>query len=266
MSFDLNISEYDLTQLNNQALVGSVEQDIRQQLESRIMSNANSLSLLKEYLSNTGYDPAYVNSLTKIGAAECYYFEVTLSDFKYNNLSEVYTPELIAEQTYINDSPVDELIATFEYNKSLTETFSFKFNEGLKIGTSAKFKAGLPIVGEGEVSVSGEISFGAEQAWTKTEARAWKDSRTIKVLPKTGVKVTATVSNAKISSSFVGVARATTGKVFVSVLNSQSNSYNDIVVPLTALLPDSPNREVPLSGTFNGAEAVNSVTRLEPIN
>ena len=65
----------------------------------------------------------------------------------------VLVPELV-DQKEIDNSSAATVTEQFSYTKTTTDTFSFSFTEGLKVGVSAKFKAGVPVAGT-EWTVSG---------------------------------------------------------------------------------------------------------------
>lgn len=240
--------------------------DLAAVVEKAIWALPDGVARLKKYLLATGFDPVAagkIDRLTHGGGGELY---IEICDFQYSPGSTQFNPMVIAQSVFTNPTNA-EITEQFSYSKTLTDTFMFKFTEGLKIGTSAKFKAGLPLVGEGEVAVSGEVSFGAEQQWTSTESKTWTASLSIKIPAQQRIRVTASLSLAKITASFTCKARVTGCPGYlVGTGTKENDACMDVVMPLGAFFPDP--AELPfqqLSGTLTGSEGVNVVVLTENV-
>ncbi|WP_225902689.1 ETX/MTX2 family pore-forming toxin [Pseudanabaena sp. PCC 6802] len=241
----------------------TTEIDVQKQIESIILNDTDNIFLkVKEYVAQTS--TIDVSKFKSIAWVDCYEVYVDLVDFKYSDVVTNYTPEIVGERIYTNDTGTSSLDDTFTYSKTLTESFTFGFSEGLKVGASAKFKAGLPIIGEGEVSLDAEVSFTANQSWTQTESRTWSQSTKVTVPPHSDIKVTAFISQADINSKFTGTARATDGHIQMGVYIDDPKNIQDLIIPIVAILTDE-QRGFPLSGTFAGVEGVLSYTKVEPV-
>ena len=109
-------------------------------------------------------------TLDPAGSVEFYDtdYGIMLTNFTYEMNDPVYTPLIAFEQDFTNTTSVPDTM-TPSFTRSEAATFSFGFNEGLKIGTKATVKVGIPLIAEGEAEVSGEISFGSSQQWTTTK-------------------------------------------------------------------------------------------------
>jgi hypothetical protein len=81
----------------------------------------------------------------------------------------VKKPVLIREETIRNTSD-GTIKRSFDYSKQTTDTYEWNVTAGLKLTAGAKASVGLPLVGEGEISTSVELSLeaGARSEHTDT--------------------------------------------------------------------------------------------------
>ena len=189
-------------------------------------------------------------------------YGIVLTDFAYQQQDPVFTPEMVSERIYENDGDT-EITEDFSFNKATEESFTFGFTEGLKIGLKATVKAALPLVGESEVEVSGELTFEANQSWSKSETKTWEIKTTVPVPPHSTTKVTGYIQNANIDADFTATVRATKGKVLTWFLLNDG-TYTETPIPLVVLLTDD-ERTLPVGGRFDGVEGVNAYTKVEKI-
>ncbi len=120
-----------------------------------------------DYLTSVGA----TDKIARLAAIETGYSEfyqdhygLLITDFSYGEVKQSLKSVIAHQETYANASPDDPLEATFSYEYSRQDGQSFKFTEGLKVGTKAGVKAKLPLVGEANVEVErrGELFGRAE--------------------------------------------------------------------------------------------------------
>jgi hypothetical protein len=189
-------------------------------------------------------------------------YGITLTNFVYQTQDPVFAPEMVSERVYENDGDT-EISEDFSYSKALEESFTFGFTEGLKVGLQATVSAGLPLVGEAEVQISGEVSFEANQSWTQTETKTWEVRTTVPVPAHSTTKVQGYVRNAKIDATFSGIVRATKGKV-LTWFKLNDGTFTETPIPLVVLLTED-QRTFGVGGNFEGVEGVSAYTKVEKI-
>ena len=241
------------------------EQDPQAVVETTIAkkSGPDMLSRVKQYLVQTGYpDPAAITQLSG-GDALLYTYDLAVEDWKFTNtLPGVLIPELVDEKEIDNNSAAT-VTEQFSYSKTTTDTFTFSFTEGLKVGVSAKFKAGVPFAGT-EWTVSGEFSFTGTQSQTTTNTATWTNTVTINVPAHTKVRAVAFVTVGSPIYSFSSSAVVTAGKVNIPVYDSAIGSWYDAIIPLAVLLPMPADRSLTLSGILSANCGVRTYVDLDP--
>lgn len=197
--------------------------------------------------------------------------ELIITDFKHSDVKEICPMPVIAySETLHNSDPTASVDMTITYEKTMSEEFAFSFDEEIKLGVTTKVKCGIPLIAEGEIEVTGEISAGAHQSWTATKEKSWKGERTIHVNAGSSVSVQVTIQNETLNSSFTAkifLGPDTCMVVGVSVA-SDPDSYREFPIPLTVLLggPEAlAQMFVSFSGSFNGTEGVTVDTTVTPI-
>ncbi|HYP58501.1 MAG TPA: ETX/MTX2 family pore-forming toxin [Beijerinckia sp.] len=244
--------------------------DINQALskEFQKISSAVLLERVVDYLTSIGRgkdaaDVSFVDAKT----TEFYQsnYDLLITDFTYGNVNTSMRDLVAHEEIYINSSPDDPLEATFSYEYSRQDGQSFKFTEGLKVGTKAGVKAKLPIVGEANVEVSAEVSFSAEQSFTTTETSRWNFSEKLTVKPSTSVKVTGLIRIAKLDAPFTCKVKVLDGNAFVELGLKGNKGYSQMVMPIKAIMSDE-ERSFVLSGNLNGSEAAETFVKVVPVN
>ncbi len=193
--------------------------------------------------------------------------DVIITDFQYSNIDLVTNPILAYEQSVNNSDSKVAVDVAVNYSKTLEEVFSFSFNEGINVGVSVKVKAGLPVIGQSEVTVSGEASFEASQSWSKKESRTWEASNTIRIEAGDSADIKVTINNGKINSPFT--AKILMGPQTWILYNVDSSvGATDVWVPITAVYTKEEvlnQLSIPVSGDFLGVEGVSVVTTVTPI-
>ncbi|MGR0482725.1 MAG: ETX/MTX2 family pore-forming toxin [Candidatus Electronema sp. V4] len=203
-----------------------------------------------------------IDSLDGLTAFDDDDYGITLQDFTYSTPDVVPMPVEASIRIYQNDGDT-EIQEYFEFTKTMEESFTFGFTEGLKVGTKATAKVGLPLVGESEIALSAEVMFQSDQYWTQTETKGWALKTVVPVSAHSMVKITGFINNAKINATFSGVAKATKGSV-LTWFKLKGHGYTEAVVPLVILLPED-KRTVPLSGSFQGIEGISAYTHVEKV-
>lgn len=123
-------------------------------------AGAAALTRVQQYLTQTGHPHPEVYTKLAADAAFLYRYDLSVQDWRFAEVNPgVLVPELV-DQKEIDNSSAATVTEQFSYTKTTTDTFAFSFTEGLKVGVSAKFKAGIPVAGT-EWTVSGELSFSA---------------------------------------------------------------------------------------------------------
>lgn len=190
---------------------------------------------------------------------------LVLSNFVLSEQSVSKGADIIRTDSFLNDSNAT-VTESFTYSKTEVDTFSFKFAQGLKVGTKAEVKAGLSFLATAKVEVSGEISFNAEQSWSTQVSETFSDTVAIQVPPHSRVAATATLETAKGTYGFTADARVTNSKISVLMfLEKVGGGGESFSTPLDVMLPDDADMVVPLSGTLNGALGVTVTVTTEPI-
>jgi hypothetical protein len=108
----------------------------------------------------------------------------------------------ISVQQWIdNDSSLEQ---TIEADVSLASTSSYttEITAGIKIGATVKGKAGIPVLAEGEVSVSTEIDFSYTGKWTTSNEKTFTLKQPVRIAPKTSMAAIVTASRAEVAVPF----------------------------------------------------------------
>lgn len=150
-----------------------------------------------------------------------------LSEARIYGETPLYIPNVTS--TNRTNQPNNKTLS-MEYK--VTDTRSFTSTVGLKIGVEVKFRAGIPIIADGQVLMSTEVS--TEQAWGKTtEETKTLEAKYEAIVPS----MSRVVLRAAATQGFVDVPFSyrqrdvlTTGQVVVNTLHdglfTGVNSYN----------------------------------------
>ncbi len=155
-----------------------------------------------------------------------------------------------------------------KYSKTLQEVFSFTFSEGLKISTTVSVKAKLPLVGESEVSVSGEASFGTSQSWTTVESRTWEASNTIKIGAGESSEIKVVINNQVLNLPFTAkiiMGPQTAVSLTLLYANGGKASYKFPISALYTREQVTDQLSIDVDGTYTGVEGVGVDTIITPI-
>jgi hypothetical protein len=228
-------------------------------------AGAAALTRVQQYLTQTGHPHAEVYTKLAADAAFLYRYDLSVQDWRFAEVNPgVLVPELV-DQKEIDNSSAATVSEQFSYTKTTTDTFAFSFTEGLKVGVSAKFKAGIPVAGT-EWTVSGELSFSATQTQTTTTTNTWSNTVTANVPAHTKVRAVAFVSVGSPQYTFSASAVVDNGMVQIPTWNSTAKSYDDLLIPLEVLLPTNADRSIPLAGALAAQCGVRSYVQLDTIS
>ena len=132
--------------------------DIKAKLQERYERDLpNVWKRIQDYYASIGQSSQLDGyELDPAGNVEFYAdYGVALTDFTYVTQSPTYAPLIAFDQNFSNSSTgMDTVTASF--TRSETDTFTFSFTEGLKIGAKATVKVGIPLIADGKAEVSGE--------------------------------------------------------------------------------------------------------------
>ena len=134
-----------------------------------------------------------------LGFGPAYY----ITDFQYDIAKAVSNrvPQLIASQELSNHTDVEQTARYSQTVKVLTEK-QFTFNSGQKIGAKAVFNTGIPILAEGQITVSAEVSFqqGVLDKSSQETIESWDIP--VKVPGNTTIQATSTIQRNKLTVPF----------------------------------------------------------------
>jgi hypothetical protein len=111
----------------------------------------------------------------------------------------IHSPVVLKEASFKNPTGAS-ITETVNYGRRYTDSYEWSITAGIKIGAAAKFTAGLPLVGEGEVSTSVELSFSGGFKNTKSEEVSFTGSVQIQVPAQTSVKAKAILALSKVDA------------------------------------------------------------------
>lgn len=206
-------------------------------------------------VSREKFDPT-PNGVVEVFSGD---LDLVLSDFTFSKQEGTKGTEIIGTQTFLNNANAT-ITDSFTYSSTKTESFTLKFSEGLKVGTKATVKTNLGFIVKGRAEINAEITFSSDQTWSSQVAETFADTITISVPAHSRLSATAILNIEKGVFNFKGIATATSQIVdAVMWFKGKDGGGSSWHVPLKVLLSADADRQVPVSGTVDGALAV-SVT------
>lgn len=196
-------------------------------------------------------------------------FDAIITDFKYSKVSTIINPVLAFDENVHNPNPDVAIDVEVEYEKIMEEDFMFSFNEDILIGASAKVTAGLPIIGQGEVSVYGEVSFGNSKSWVKKLTRRWANKNSVKINPNHSENIKVFINNTTIDSPFIAKYIMGPKTWILLYLDVQDGTKRDFWIPISELFTEAEildQLSFSLSGKFNGTEGIGVDLKITPIS
>ncbi len=234
------------------AIVKESQTDLANNLKNWIMSNQEKvLPIIRSILKTS--------LIKKINLATVKLNEIKLTNFDFEPFEWFSSITLVYNQELKNDSSA-ELLTKFSYRESTQNTFSFGFKEGLKLGTKASFKAGIPLVGAGEVEVSGEISFDATQQWTDTSTKEWAVDMTVAVPARKTIDAKFMLNSGTGQPKFTATATAVDG--LVTCIITIGKMFIPVTFPLGSITFDDAAKAAKLSGVLDASIGLNSYVEL----
>ncbi|EPS39108.1 hypothetical protein H072_7105 [Dactylellina haptotyla CBS 200.50] len=160
--------------------------------------------------SQNSSDASAVGSITSDKVFDDQWFSFAYEDMELDEITydvniakflEV-KPVAISTKMATNNTPETQ-VTTITFSESVEEERSFTSELGTKLGTSATASVGIPLVGEGKVTVSAEIS--TTIAWGSTDrvTKSWSDSVQVTTSPGKKYKVYASARQSKFTVPFV---------------------------------------------------------------
>jgi hypothetical protein len=116
-------------------------------------------------------------------------------------------PTDLAQQNLKNDTEIEQS-AMVELNESVTEISGWSDTLGIKVGVSTTFQTGIPIIANGKITVSVEVSNSYTWNGSTSKTKAWKYSVPSKIPPKTEISClfSVTVSTLSVPYTLKGTA------------------------------------------------------------
>lgn len=126
-----------------------------------------------------------------------------ISNFRYDleNVTRNSTPDMIAHQTLENHTNTEQT-ATYSETITIRTEKTVSFEAGQKFGVSATLTTGIPIVAEGEVTISSEVSFeeGVIDKSSQSTEENW--SIPVTVPPNTTIEATSSIQRHELTVPF----------------------------------------------------------------
>lgn len=173
----------------------------------------DAIAILTENLTNYFYEKLHIPMFgnekdVKLKKIDLDAVKFSLLTIEYEDTKNFpVTPDLLFEKEI--DNPTDATIhSRFEKTSESIDTFKWSVTEGLKLGASATFKVGVPIIGEGKSTLSAEVSLGAGQESTKTVTEKWTVGDVIDVPPRHSIRANFILNKAKPDTPFVAFVEA----------------------------------------------------------
>lgn len=172
--------------------------------------------------------------------------EYRLKKIEYVNLNPIAeTPERLDSIIYTNDSDEKDL-QTWKTSRTETNTFTYEFQEGLKLGT--KFKFDFPIGAKPESST--ELSLSSKQSTMTSTSSTWSVDTQIYMPPRSKVTATLWVTKGKFDTPFTATVEAI-GSAKVRIFMRQfPNGTPRMTTTLDMLSPNQ--RTFTTRGRFTG--------------
>jgi hypothetical protein len=222
---------------------------------------------LKAYYDATLRSKMRYSSDTNITSIELSDVTYRLTAIDYDKSKEPpIEPNSLVTKEFKNDS--DAVIhSQFQQSEQSTDSFKWAITEGLKIGASAKFQAGVPLIGQAEANLSTELALGASQESTVTKTHTWSETVTIDIPPKHSIKCSIVLNEVHADFPLTATVRAEGSVVYhLNKPNSDFNASLDggVFWPTRpdlnklSVLPDSAAHEFRAKGQFTGRVGISS--------
>ncbi|OKI04784.1 hypothetical protein A6A06_08630 [Streptomyces sp. CB02923] len=149
----------------------------------------------------TNWDHSKSGELSKHAADELKKIDEIAVDYHYPKQDIDNAWAILDHRELVNDTSKDQT-QTATFKSKTTDTYSWKLGGQLKIGVEVSGKVDLPLIAEGAVKWSGEISFSAEHTSTTSQEREWGFSSPVTVPARRKVVATQSVNEQSIKIPF----------------------------------------------------------------
>lgn len=106
----------------------------------------------------------------------------------------------VGESILTNNMDTEQTLKTNSFSKTMSNTVSSQVTHGFMLGTEAKAKFGIPLIGETEVSLKAEYNFSSSETNETSESYTYGvEPQEIVVPPHSSVKVRVDLNTADIS-------------------------------------------------------------------
>jgi hypothetical protein len=229
---------------------------------------------LKAYFTSTLRAKMRWNPGTEIVSVDTSGVTYKLVAIDYENLKQpIVKPRALVSREFRNDSNAT-IHSTFQQSEQNTDSFSWSITAGLKLGASAKYKAGVPFIGQAEVTLSAELTVAAGKTNTVTHANTWSESVTLDIPAKNAIKASIMLNEAHVDTPFTATFLAQ-GQV-KCVLNIPDQQFfatldGGIDWPTRPdlnhlpVLADAKARQFQANGTFTGSAGLSTFVTTEEL-
>ncbi|KAK6533644.1 hypothetical protein TWF694_002578 [Orbilia ellipsospora] len=186
------------------------------------------------YSSATAYDDQWFSFA---------YEDMQLEDISYDLKKQKFLevkPVAISTKTATNRSDETQT-STITFSESVEEERSFQSELGTTLGISSTASVGIPLVAEGKVTVSAEIS--TTISWGKTDrvTKTWSDAVAVTTGPKKVIKVYASARQSRFTVPFTAVWKSkSTGETMSTKGNYEGVSVYDFDTTYSEAMPLPP--------------------------
>ncbi|MFP1762023.1 ETX/MTX2 family pore-forming toxin [Lonsdalea quercina] len=149
------------------------------------------------FTSSTDYSPH--PELDDYSGNQC---KVNYKDIEYSNFSENPGEGILAADQKLTNNTSVQQSETFTWSKSLTNTFTWAITEAIKVTSKLSFSIGIPVIAEGKIEESVEISVSATETTTTTGTTTWGLAQPVIVPPNSSVECISIVNQNTASLDF----------------------------------------------------------------
>jgi len=143
---------------------------------------------------------------SELNAYHQYQCSATYQSISYSEPITSNGDIVVPSQTLTNHTDIQQT-QSFSWSKTTTDTFSWSFTEALKVGVTVSGSAGVPLVAEGKVSATVELTLSSTQTKTESAAQTWSVNQPVLVPAHTWVKCQSVISTNSDSIAFIAAAQ-----------------------------------------------------------
>jgi len=213
-------------------------------------------------------------------------FNVDAVQFKflsidYENLDTVQTTPSELRKHRIDNPTNAEITSKFTESVESRDEFTWSIKEGLKLGGEVTFKVSAPLIGEGGVKASAELSLESTQEKKVSLTQSWTQEVEVKVPAKTSIEATTLLELASLNTPFT-ITLLATGNVKVDIVTTTTRGGNttsyeingwfplergwgSIGPPPVPFLPDVSSRQFKAKGNFKGVNGLYISVTTKPL-